>query len=74
MIVSVYSLDVSPDGNWLIALNGTSSQLDVYQINQTTGALSLTSAVSYPITNTSVLAEEGKGVSGWDVYLCGAGE
>jgi 6-phosphogluconolactonase len=54
VIVSVFSLDVSPDGNWLIALNGTSSQLDVYQINQTTGALSLTTAVSYPITNTSV--------------------
>jgi 6-phosphogluconolactonase len=54
VIVTEYSLDVSPDGNWLVALNGTSSQLDIYQINQTTGALSLTGAVSYPITNASV--------------------
>ncbi len=37
VIVSVYSLDVSPDGNWLIALNGTSSQLDVYQITRRPG-------------------------------------
>jgi 6-phosphogluconolactonase len=54
VIVFALSLDVSPDGNWLVALNGTTSQLNIYQINQTTGALTLKTAVSYSITNLSV--------------------
>jgi 6-phosphogluconolactonase (cycloisomerase 2 family) len=33
------SLAVSPDGQWLIALDGTTQQLDIFQINATTGAL-----------------------------------
>jgi 6-phosphogluconolactonase (cycloisomerase 2 family) len=53
-IVYALSLDVSPDGNWLIALNGTTTQLNIYQINKTTGALALTTSVPYSITNTSI--------------------
>ena len=49
------SLDVTPDGNWLIALDGTTTQLDIYQINQSTGGLSLTSTVPYSISNAQVL-------------------
>ncbi len=30
---------ISPDGQWLIALDGTTQQLDIFQINSTTGAL-----------------------------------
>src|SRR5882757_1057259 len=41
VIVYALSLDISPDGNWLIALDGTSTQLDIYAINKSTGALSL---------------------------------
>ncbi len=37
--VFAQSLDVSPDGQWLIALDGTTQQLDVFQINPSTGAL-----------------------------------
>src|SRR6202022_1697995 len=38
------ALAVSPDGQWLIALDGTTQQLDIFQINATTGALSSVSA------------------------------
>jgi 6-phosphogluconolactonase len=44
------SLDVSPDGQWLIALDGTTQQLDIFQINATTGALtSVTAPATYSI-------------------------
>jgi 6-phosphogluconolactonase len=33
------SLAVSPDGQWLIALDGQTQQLDIFQINASTGAL-----------------------------------
>jgi 6-phosphogluconolactonase len=42
------ALAVSPDGQWLIALDGHSQQLDIFQINTTTGALnSLTTPATY---------------------------
>jgi 6-phosphogluconolactonase (cycloisomerase 2 family) len=37
--VSAPALAVSPDGQWLIALDGTTQQLDIFQINASTGAL-----------------------------------
>ena len=37
--VTAASLAVSPDGQWLIALDSLTQQLDIYQINATTGAL-----------------------------------
>jgi 6-phosphogluconolactonase len=44
------SLAVSPDGQWLIALDGTTQQLDIFQINATTGALtSVTAPATYSI-------------------------
>jgi 6-phosphogluconolactonase (cycloisomerase 2 family) len=43
-------LAVSPDGQWLIALDGITQQLDIYQINSTTGAL--TAAPSSPAPYT----------------------
>ena len=33
------SLTISPDGRWLIALDGTTQQLDIFQINSSTGGL-----------------------------------
>jgi 6-phosphogluconolactonase (cycloisomerase 2 family) len=42
--VSAQSLAVSPDGQWLIALDGTTQQLDIFQINATTGGLSSVNA------------------------------
>jgi 6-phosphogluconolactonase len=38
--VYAVSMAISPDGQWLIALDGTTQQLDIFQINATTGALS----------------------------------
>jgi 6-phosphogluconolactonase len=44
------SLAVSPDGQWLIALDGTTQQLDIFQINASTGGLtSVTSPATYSI-------------------------
>jgi 6-phosphogluconolactonase (cycloisomerase 2 family) len=46
------SLAVSPDGQWLIALDGTTQQLDIFQINATTGGLSsVTAAATYSATS-----------------------
>lgn len=44
------SIAISPDGQWLIALDGTTQQLDIFQINATTGALtSVTAPATYSI-------------------------
>jgi len=48
-VATVSSLDVSPDGNWLIGLDSFQHVLDVYQINKTTGGLAATGAVTYPL-------------------------
>jgi len=46
------SVDVSPDGQWLIALDGTTQQLDIFKINASTGGLtSETSPATYSITS-----------------------
>jgi 6-phosphogluconolactonase len=46
------SLAVSPDGQWLIALDGTTQQLDIFQINASTGALtSVTAPATYSATS-----------------------
>ncbi len=43
-------MTVSPDGQWLIVLDGTTQQLDIFQINYTTGALtSITKPATYAI-------------------------
>ncbi|HWW23886.1 MAG TPA: beta-propeller fold lactonase family protein [Edaphobacter sp.] len=50
----VASLDVSPDGNWLVGLNAASTVLDIWQINTSTGALTLTDTDTYTATGTVV--------------------
>jgi len=46
------AMTVSPDGQWLIVLDGTTQQLDIFQINSSTGALtSVTSPATYSITS-----------------------
>jgi 6-phosphogluconolactonase len=47
--VSAPALTVSPDGQWLIALDGQTQQLDIFQINASTGALT---SVNPPATYT----------------------
>jgi 6-phosphogluconolactonase (cycloisomerase 2 family) len=46
------AMAVSPDGQWLIVLDGTTQQLDIFQINASTGALtSVTSPATYSINS-----------------------
>lgn len=48
--VFAVSMTISPDEQWLIALDGTTQQLDIFQINATTGALtSINAPVTYSI-------------------------
>jgi len=42
--VSAPSLAVSPDGQWLIALDGTTQQLDIFKISASTGGLTSVNA------------------------------
>lgn len=44
---ALLSMDVSPDGQWLVGLDGTTQVLDIFQINTTTGALTLLGPVAY---------------------------
>jgi 6-phosphogluconolactonase len=48
-VATVVSLDVSPDGNWLIGLDALQQVLDVFKINTSTGALSV-ATVPVPYT------------------------
>lgn len=41
------SIDVSPDGQWLVALDSLLQAVTVYQINSTTGALTLKETLTY---------------------------
>ena len=46
------AMAVSPDGQWLVVLDGTTQQLDIFQINSSTGALtSVTSPATYSINS-----------------------
>jgi len=49
-IVKVVSLDVSPDGNWLFGLDAATTVVDEFQINKSTGALTLMAATPYSVT------------------------
>jgi 6-phosphogluconolactonase (cycloisomerase 2 family) len=53
--VNVAALDVSPDGQYLFGLDNTSTQLDVFAINQTTGGLTLASTAAYSVKTGTVV-------------------
>ena len=52
------SLDTSPDGQWLVGLDGVNHSINIYGINASTGVLTLNgTALAYPLVmggNTSV--------------------
>ena len=54
-ISNVVSMDISPDGQWLIALDGNGATLDEFQINATTGQLTAVAGASYSIQNATVV-------------------
>lgn len=49
------SLVVSPDGQWLIGLDGNGLTIDEYQINSSTGQLTLATGAAYSITDAPVV-------------------
>lgn len=55
-IVNVVSMDLSPDGQWLVALDGNTlqAQVDVFQINASTGALGSVSNGTLSIPNAVI--------------------
>ena len=50
---TVESMDISPDGQWLLALDQSGSAIDEYKINASTGGLS-SSVVTYSVSGTVV--------------------
>jgi 6-phosphogluconolactonase len=55
VLVFALSMDVTPDGNWMVALDGINTQLDILAINKSTGALTLVGTVPYAVQNAQVL-------------------
>ncbi len=55
MIANVVSMDISPDGQWLFALDGNGVSLDEYQINATTGVLTQVSGAAYSVAKAVVV-------------------
>jgi 6-phosphogluconolactonase len=49
------AMDISPDGQWLFALDGNGATVDEFLINSTTGALSQVSGAIYSISNVTVV-------------------
>lgn len=49
IVTSVSSMDVSPDGKWLFALNLYQGTLDEYEIDTSSGALSLVANLTYTL-------------------------
>jgi 6-phosphogluconolactonase len=72
-IANVVSLDVSPDGQWLVALDGTTlqAQVDIFQINSSTGALGVASNGTFPIPNAVIVPKMVK-VSSNGTYIFAA--
>ncbi|MBS1801459.1 MAG: beta-propeller fold lactonase family protein [Acidobacteria bacterium] len=58
--VNVVSLDVSPDGQWLFGLDNTQTVLDQFQINSSTGALSVVAATPYSASTGTVVPKQVK--------------
>lgn len=56
-IANVVSMAVSPDGQWLLALDATTlvAQVDIFQINYSTGALSSGTPVQFSIPNAAIV-------------------
>jgi 6-phosphogluconolactonase len=54
VLVVELAMDISPDGNWLFALNGQTTQLDIFAVNKTTGALTPSTSVGYDTTKSGL--------------------
>jgi 6-phosphogluconolactonase len=54
-LADLISMDVSPDGKWLVGLDGNGLTVDEYQINATKGQLTLATGQTYVISNATVV-------------------
>jgi 6-phosphogluconolactonase (cycloisomerase 2 family) len=52
---SVVSMDISPDGQWLLVLDGNSVTVDEFQINSSTGLLTQEPVTTYSVSGATVL-------------------
>jgi 6-phosphogluconolactonase len=52
---NVIAMDISPDGQWLFALDGNGFSVDEFQINNTTGVLTQQAGAAYSITTATVV-------------------
>jgi 6-phosphogluconolactonase len=55
MTFPAVSLDVSPDGQWLFALSEDNATIQEYQINTSTGALTIQQPATYSITTGAAI-------------------
>jgi 6-phosphogluconolactonase len=53
-IVNVVSLAVSPDGNWLFGLDNTTTVLNQFKIDKSSGSLTSVAATPYSVSNAVV--------------------
>jgi 6-phosphogluconolactonase (cycloisomerase 2 family) len=58
--VNVSALAVSPDGQWLFGLDNTSAVLDEFQINSSTGALSVLASTPYTVKSGTIITRDVK--------------
>jgi 6-phosphogluconolactonase len=49
------SMDISPDGKWLLGLDANGLTVDEYQINSSTGQLTLATGASYTVSGATVV-------------------
>ena len=52
---NVVSMDISPDGQWLFALDANGVSVDEFQINNTTGVLTQQVGAAFSVTNAVVV-------------------
>ncbi|HEX9197954.1 MAG TPA: beta-propeller fold lactonase family protein [Acidobacteriaceae bacterium] len=54
-LANVASMDISPDGKWLFALDQNGITLDEFQINSTTGVLTQLTGASYAVSGATIV-------------------
>lgn len=54
-IVGVASMDISPDGQWLVVLDSNGISIDEFQINPNSGLLTQATGATYSVSNATVV-------------------
>ena len=52
---NVTDMQITPDGNWLMVLDGSGAAVDLFAINSTTGALTTETGVGFTLSNTGTV-------------------